>query len=155
MLTYTSALPNSLGLDHITLHYIATRLASFLIPHGIYPPFYQLAFDLLHFPFILIHRVGSALQLIISGRKGFRVAIILFLLLFYRGPSSQGLLQCTMLKTNYRPLPYAVSFAYLGLASLSRSIANKIYRTQGVYFLRYYQHLPVLYYVPTFALSRL
>lgn len=88
VLTYTSALPCSLGLDLITLHYIATRLASFLIPHGIYPPFYQLAFDLLHlhFPLFLIHRVGSALQLIVSGRKGFRVAIILFLL-FYRGPS--------------------------------------------------------------------
>lgn len=96
-------------------------------------PFYQLAFDLLHFPLILIHRVGSALQLIVSGRRGFRVAIILFLL-FYRGPdlsSSQGLSQCTMLKTNYRQLPYAVSFAYLSLAWLSRTIAHENHRASG------------------------
>lgn len=161
-LTYASALPYSSGLDLITLHYIATRLASFLIPHGIYPPFNQLAFDLLHlhFPLFLIHRVGSALQLIVSGRKGFRLAI-LFLLLFYRGPSlsgfpcSHGLSQCTMSKTNYRSLPYVVSFAYLGLASLSRSIANKKYRTQGRSILP--SLLPALTspLLPTFALGRI
>lgn len=67
---------------HVT-HHIPRRPVSFLIPRGTYTFYPQLAFHLLHFHLILIYRGGSASQLVISGRKGFRVAFFFFF--FFHG----------------------------------------------------------------------
>lgn len=60
-------------------HHIPRRPVSFLIPRGTYTYFLPpIGISSSIFHLILIYRGGSALQLVISGRKGFRVAFFLW-----------------------------------------------------------------------------